>query len=135
MSIVDYTFYRIADYYKRKGNSSALSFASSAISVLQCFLILDALVLIKIFYEYPIPQSFNKFWALPVILVIGVINWYRFEKNPRYQELRKRWKDEAPFERRKKGRLLILFIVVTLLLPVLYGVIRNNIMDGRSFIS
>ena len=133
MRIFEYTFYRIAEYYKKKGNSSASSFASSAITVLQCFLILDVLIIARIFYEYPIPSSFNKFWALPVAIVLGVLNWCRYERNGLYKEVRKKWKNEHPQQKKKRGILVVVGLIVVILTPILYGLIRQNIIDGKSF--
>gem|GEM_PF-1949106 len=133
MNLFDYLFYRVTAFYKRRGNSSAVSFASSAVTVLQCFLIIDLLVLIRCLYEYSIPNNFNKFWALPFILILGATNWYRYERSPRYQELRKTWKDEDLSQKRKRGRLIVLFIIAMLIIPVLYGLIRHNMIGGKSF--
>lgn len=127
MKIVDYIFFRISDYYKKKGNSAAIVFASNAISVLQCFLILDVLVIARIFYEYPIPSNFSKYWALPLIMVVGTFNWYRYERKPRYQEFRKLWKDEAALEKKRNGRAIVIFMSVTLITPVLYGFFKHNL--------
>ena len=133
INIFDYTFYRIMIFYKKKGNQIADTFASGAITIIQCFIILDLLILVRIIYEYAIPDNFNKFWLIPLAITFMLFNWYRYEKGNLYLELRKKWKDERIDQKRKRGRLIIVTIIVILLIPILYGVIRHNIIGGKGF--
>jgi hypothetical protein len=135
MRVFDYIFYRIAFFYKRKKDLSPETTASLIVSLLQFFFILDLFIIVRVFYEYSIPSGFNKAWPLPFIIVLGLINWYVYEKNSRYQEFRKIWKDEDEHLRKKRGVWIVLFLTIVILVPVLYGLVRQNIMTGRSFFS
>ncbi len=129
----DYMFYRICDFYKKKKDSAAETAASSLISIIQCFILLDILILIRIVWEYPISKDFNKLWALIVFVPVAFLNWKRYEKTKRYREFRLKWKDEDPEIRKHNGLLLVLFIIGLILIPILYGIIRQNIIGGKSF--
>ncbi|KAA8478434.1 hypothetical protein BDE36_0262 [Arcticibacter tournemirensis] len=133
MSFFDYIFYRITFYYKRKKDLSPETAGSLIVSLLQFFFILDIFILVRIFYEYTIPSGFSKVWALPLIVVLGVMNWYRYEKKSLYPELRRTWKDEDPSRKRKRGRLIVWSLIILLTIPVFYGLIRHNMIGGKSF--
>ncbi|SEL95102.1 hypothetical protein SAMN05421740_11511 [Parapedobacter koreensis] len=133
MDIFDYIFYRVASFYKKRKDLSPETAASMIVALMQFFLILDLFALFRVFYEYDFPNGFNKFWALPVIASIGVINWFRYEKGNLYPKLRKKWKDEDDNQKRKRGKLIVMGIVLVLSIPVLYGLIRHNIMEGKNF--
>jgi accessory gene regulator protein AgrB len=135
MRIFDYIFYRITFFYKRRRDLSPETAASLIVSLLQFFSILDLFIIVRVFYEHDIPAGFNKVWALPFIVILGLFNWYIYERTPRYQELRKIWKDEDERQRRKRGVLIILSLIILLIIPVLYGLIRQNVIAGRSFFS
>lgn len=135
MKLFDYIFYRIAAFYKKRKDLTPENAAALIVSVLQFFLIFDLFILVRIFHEYSIPPGFNKFWALPLIITLGIINWYRFEKNSRFKDLREIWKDEDEFQKRKRGILIVSTLVALLLIPVIYGLVRQNIMSGKSFFS
>ncbi|MDP4272141.1 MAG: hypothetical protein Q8909_18765, partial [Bacteroidota bacterium] len=119
----DYIFYRICDYYKKKKDSGAETAASSIMSLIQCFVVLDLLIIIRIAWEYPIPENFNKYWVLLVFVPVAILNWKRYEKSRRYREYRLKWKDEEPNSRKHNGILLVLFIIGLILIPILYGII------------
>ena len=133
MAVFDYIFYRTYMYYRHRRDSGAASAASSVVSLFQCFLIIDCFIIVRVFYEYPIPSTFNKFWALAFIIPIGIFNWKRYEKSLDRKHLRKQWNEEDKQRKMFYGRLIMTALVILLLIPVLYGVIRHNIMDGKSF--
>ena len=101
---------------------------------MQFFTILDLLILIRIFWEYPIPDHFSKYWLLPIIILIPIINWYKYVKPKKYIDYRKLWKDEHLIKKRKNGWRVIFYLGISLLIPLLYGLIRYNLMEGKGFL-
>ncbi|WP_299583398.1 hypothetical protein [uncultured Sunxiuqinia sp.] len=134
MKLFDYIFYRVCDFYKRKKDSAAEVTSSLIVSLIQFFTILDFFLLVRIVWEYPIPENFNKYWFLPIIILIPIINWSKYVKSKKYREYRKIWKDENLKQRGKNGFLIVLYLVISLLIPILYGLIMQNIMGGKSFL-
>lgn len=134
MKLFDYIFYRVCDFYKRKKDSVAEVTSSLIVSLIQFFTILDLLILVRIVWEYRIPNNFTTYWFLPIIIIIPIVNWRKYVKPKMYREYRKKWKDEYVKNKTLKGLLIVLYIVFSLLIPVLYGLIRQNIMGGKSFI-
>jgi membrane protease YdiL (CAAX protease family) len=95
--------------------------ASIVLSLIQLFLLLDIFVIVRIIYEYPIPENFNKFWALPLIIVVFTFNWLKYVKNKDRLETKKllriKWENEELTIKKKRG-----FLVLTLIM-----------MGGKSF--
>ena len=133
MKIFDYIFYRVCDFYKRKKDSSAEFTSNLIVSLIQTFTVIDLFIFIRIFWEYPMPKNFTKFWLLPIIIILPIINWYKYQKTKKYVDFRKIWKNEANQEKRKSGALIVLYLIISMLIPILYGLIRHNIMGGKSF--
>ena len=134
VKIFDYIFYRVCAFYRSKKDLSPEASGWVLNSVLQSLTFLDILIIARIIYEFPIPESFNKFWTVPIIGILLFINWYRYEKKVTYNELRKIWNDEEKRTKRKRGWAIISYICVSILIPILYGLIKQNIIGGKSFI-
>jgi hypothetical protein len=133
MEFIDYIYYRVCDYYKRKKDSTAESTGVLVISLIEFFFILDILVIIRIFWEYPFPENFNKYWGLPPAILIAYLNWKKYQKPRKYREFKKMWKDEESEKREVNGISIILLIIVVFSIPILYGFIKHNIIEGKSF--
>ncbi|MCD4747442.1 MAG: hypothetical protein K8R58_14190 [Bacteroidales bacterium] len=135
MKLFNYIFYRVCDFYKKKKDSAAEQSGSLIVSLLQFFTLLDIFIIVRIFWEYPIPTYINenKYWVLPVGIILAVVNWYKYEKTKAFRKYRKVWKDEKLEIRRRKGKLIIVYIIASILIPVLYGLIRHNLMEDKSF--
>jgi hypothetical protein len=119
----DYTFYRIYKFYIAQGNKLADSFASSLLTVMQCFAIIDIMVIVKIIRDYTFP---NKFVFVLLFVVVGGFNWYRYERKIDIEQLSSQWKDEEQSKRTRNGWLIGIYLVVSLLIPAVYGYLHVN---------
>lgn len=128
MKSFDYIFYRVSDYYKKKRDSSAEITGALIVSLLQLFSILDIFIFVRVFWEFLIPDNFTKYWALPLIILLALMNWNKYVKQKKYREYRKKWKDEPVIKRRNNGWKLVMYLLILMLIPVLYGFIRHNLI-------
>jgi ABC-type dipeptide/oligopeptide/nickel transport system permease subunit len=124
-------------YYLHKKDSTTQMTASIVLSLIQLFLLLDIFVIVRIIYEYPIPENFNKFWALPLIIVVFTFNWLKYVKNKDRLETKKllriKWENEELTIKKKRGFLVLTLIMIVISMPIIYGIVRHNIMGGKSF--
>jgi magnesium-transporting ATPase (P-type) len=127
MNLYDYLFYRIADWYKKKKDSAAESTGMLLVSLIQFFTLFDMFVIFRWFWEFPLPQNINKYWALPILIIIPIVNWYRYVKPRMYREYRKKWRQEDINKRRKKGWLLVLYLITCMLIPIMTGFVKHNL--------
>ena len=133
MKALDYIYYRICDYYKKKRDSTAELSGVLILSLIEYLIFLDLFVIVRIFWEYPLPNQFNKLWALPILLFLWWYNWKKYQKPRKYLEFRKIWKIEDPEKRDVRGIGIVILIIVVFIIPILYGFIKHNVIEGRSF--
>lgn len=88
LSFFDYIYFRIFKFFKEKGDSVPEFSAVLVLSIVQSLTILDCVVLIRMLYPFRLP---DKIIVLPVIVGIGVMNWYRYEHNLDIEKLAYRW--------------------------------------------
>lgn len=134
MKSFDYIFYRVCDFYKKKKDSTAEFTSSLIISLLQFFTIVDAFVFVRIIWEYPIPENFTKFWTLLLLIPLQALSWNKYIRIRKYRIYRKMWKDENIQKKRIKGILIVIYLIFSILIPILYGLIRHNLMDRKSYL-
>lgn len=123
ISFFDYIFYRIYKFSKEKGDFAPETNGSLILSLIQFFTVLDIIVFIRLFYQFPLP---DKLFVLPVIIGLGVLNWYRYERKIDIEQLACRWKDEEQSKRTRNGWLIGIYLVVALLIPAVYGYLHVN---------
>lgn len=126
MKFYDYCFYRLSDYYKKKRDSAAEITGSILVSLIQFFTILDIFVILRWVWEFPMPEGINKYWALPIIITLPIINWFRYVKPKKYREFRKQWRQEDVSKRKMKGWLIVLYLAVSIVIPVATGFVKHN---------
>jgi formate hydrogenlyase subunit 3/multisubunit Na+/H+ antiporter MnhD subunit len=74
----------------------------------------------------------------PVIVVLIVVliglNFQRYNKVKPYEKLKDLWKEEQKEAKKKRGWFIILYIIISVLLPIAYGFIKHNLIGGKSFL-
>jgi hypothetical protein len=61
------------------------------------------------------------------MVIIGLINWFRYERNFDLQGLEEEWKDEGSDQRTMKGWLIGLYLLASFLIPAGYGYLKHNL--------
>ena len=122
VTLFDYIFYRVYKFFQKKDNFIPDTKASATLSLMQFFTLLDILVFVRIMYPFSLP---NKMYVLPVILILGGLNWYRYERNFNIEELENRWSKEDSARRKKNGWFIVLYLVASFLILGIYGTITN----------
>lgn len=133
----EYIYYQVFIFYHHKRDSAAQVTALLIVSLIQCFLFLDLFVIARIIYEYSIPSEFNKYWFLPFIILFPIMNWVQYAMGKDRKELKKqlinKWKSEDVKTRTKNGWMIIILLILTIVIPILYGIFRQNIISEYGF--
>lgn len=122
--IFDYTFYRIYAYFKSKNDNMPETKGSFILSLIQFLTILDLMTLAQLFYSFENPP---KYYALIVLLLFGIINWYIYEHNFDEEKYDKQWENENKTQKTKRGWLVVIYLLGSFLLPVIYGILKHNL--------
>jgi hypothetical protein len=123
-SVFDYVFYRIYKFSQERGDRTPETNGTLILSLIQCLIILDLVVFIRIFYPFPLP---NKIYIIPIVALPAVINWLRYERNFDFENLDIRWKHEEARNKIMNGWLIVLALIFSALVPVLHGYLEHNL--------
>jgi hypothetical protein len=119
----DYIYYRVTQtYFKWDGRNSIT--ALLAVSMLQTLIIGDICILIsRLFWHRNETAPYAKLIAyagLAIFFVFVIVNFFKYKN--KYHMLKSRWKSESPNERKLKGFLVVLSLVIPWVLLILMGV-------------
>ncbi|MBL7876255.1 MAG: hypothetical protein JNL53_11365 [Cyclobacteriaceae bacterium] len=123
INLFDYIFYRVYKAYKKRDDTPAI-YASAVLSVMQFFSLLSILAIIRLLIDFPIPQ---KYFILPIILILIGINWFRYERGFDVKKLEEKWCEEDSSQRKLRGWLLVVSLIFLILFPILIGVLKHNL--------
>lgn len=131
MKYFDYIYYRVYNTYQKWREQDPWIYASMLVALMQ-FL---NLLVIYLIVDVLINTSTN---LKPVIIVLFVVliglNFQRYSKVKPYEKLKGLWKDEQQVLKKKKGWFIVLYIILSVLLPIAYGFIMHNLIGGKSFL-
>ncbi len=131
MKYFDYIYYRVYSTYQKWREPDPWIYASILVALMQ---FLNLLVIYLI-----VDELFNTSTNLkPVIVVLIValigLNFQRYSKVKSFEKLKDLWKEEQKEIKKKKGWFIVLYIITSVLLPIAYGLIKHNIIGGKSFL-
>lgn len=131
MKYFDYIYYRVYSTYKKWKEPNPWIYASMLVALMQ---FLNLLVIYLIVDEL-INTSTN---LKPVIIVLIVLliglNFQRYNKVKPYEKLKDSWKNEQKELKKKMGWFIVLYIIISVLLPIAYVFIKHNLIGGKSFL-
>lgn len=120
--LFEYIHYRIYLFFKEKGDNVPLFTGTLILSLMQFLTIINIMFIIELIHEFPIP---SKFAFLPLLVGLGVFNWYQYERNFDEQRIEKKWKENVN-KRIRNGWLIAVYLLVSFLFPVTLGVLEHN---------
>lgn len=123
MNLFDYIFYRVYKFYQKRDGTPAI-YASGVVSVMQFFSLLTILGIIRLIVDFPIPQ---KYFIIPIILILIAINWYRYERDFDIKKLEGKWNGEDINRRKQKGWLVVISLILVILFPILIVKFKHNL--------
>lgn len=123
--LFEYIHYRIYKFFHLRGDNISEFTATLLLSLMQGLTLLDIDVLVELLFGYTLFSS--KF----IILIPGVIfaglNWYRYERNFDVGQLDAKWNYEERGKKVRNGWLIVLYLIISFLIPTVYGYIKHNL--------
>ena len=134
MKFFDYIFYRTSNYYmKRWKDDTGAMYGIGVVTIMQ----LVHLIFIQLIFAFSF-NSANEFLfernegknfmhsgaIYPAIVIFG-LNLLRYFKLNKFEGLEKIWKDEALVLKKKRGWLIIFYIILNISVTTLLSVYRR----------
>lgn len=131
MKYFDYFYYRVYSTYQRWREPDPWIYASILVALMQ---FLNLLVMYLIVDE--LINTSTNLKPVIVVLIVALIglNFQRYSKVKSFEKLKDLWKEEQKELKEKKGWFIVLYIIVSVLLPIAYGFIKHNLIGGKSFL-
>lgn len=128
--IFDYIFFRAYDFYKKRNSDIPVDRGIQLLSIIQGFLVLDALMIVDFCFDIIDKRYVNKYiLGLPVSIVMLVLNEIRYRRMGRrnqFNPLYERWKNENPTIRKCKGIIIVILPVFLLFgVPLMLWTIKH----------
>ena len=121
-NLFDYIFYRAHKVYKKKGSNPEI-YASGLLSLIQFFALIDFYFILQMVIGF---SNLSKYYFIPILLIIIVVNWYQYELKIDRRRFEDRWGNENPAKRKQRGWLIVVSIVSLILFPILTGILKHN---------
>lgn len=124
MDIVDYLFYRIYSFYKTKKDSNPILMGCTVITMtiylnLLSIIIISGSVLKR---DYRLSKI-----VIFIFLFLGVLLLTkRYFNKELLQLIENKFRIEDKEARRRKGIVIFLYIIISVLTPIAYGILKHN---------
>lgn len=124
VTLSDYIYYRIYVFFLERKDNIPETTGWMLLSLLHFFSLLTIAAFLTFIVNV---DSFNKYYALLVIIPLMAYNWYRYERNFDIEKYTGRWSDEPLLKKRTRGWLIVIWFAIVVLIPVSIGVLRHNL--------
>jgi len=135
--IFDYIFYRVSDYYTtRWKDTQGMMPGIGVVSIMQLIHILFILIIFafisnninEIIFVQREGRNFMHSGVIYPCLIIFSYNFYRYFKIMPYEKSKEKWSNEKIDTKKRKGRLIILYIVLNLVITISLSILRKHIL-------
>jgi hypothetical protein len=123
LSLFEYIHYRGYRFFKEKGDNVPEFKGTLILSLMQFLTLINIVFIVQLIHNFPIP---SKFVFLPLLVGIGAIDWYLYERNFDAEKVELKWK-EGKRKRALNGWLIGIYFLISLLFPVTIGVLEHNL--------
>ena len=125
MKMIDYVFYRVYSFYKKNRDSIPLAMGCFVLALLLFTTMLGIIIIIQIIIKEQI--LINKVVIVIFMFFSAGLFWRRYKQPNVVSILNERYANEKPVNKNWKGVLIVLYTVITILIPVVYGVLKHNL--------
>ena len=126
MKLIDYLFYRIYSFYKRKGDSTPTWMGTLILSLMLCFTLLAIVTFTSVIGRFNFNNNLKLYMAIPLI-IFPIVFWNKYNKIEVVEELVSRYKDEDLVTKKIRGCFFIFYLILVLLIPISIGYMRHNL--------
>jgi hypothetical protein len=121
----DYIYYRLYQFYFKWDGRLAAT-ATLGVAFTQAMIIADCLLIpLRLNYSRPEIAPYSKTLAYCGVGILALLTWYNHRKyRKRIHALHKAWKYEHAPIKKKRGYLVVIFMILPLIPLIVMGVIK-----------
>jgi len=113
---MDYFFYRIAGFFQ----NISVVWLINAISILSIVQSLNVFLIIYILFLFTGKFfEFDLIFTFAVIIFFVIVNSFRYFLVVKFEFIEKKWEHESVCQKKKKGVILIIYLIISLILYVI----------------
>lgn len=124
MKLFDYIYYRIYGFFLSRKDNIPETTGWMLLSLMQFITIIDIIFIIELISSFPVT---SKYAFLPLLIVLGIFNWYQYERNFDTKGFEMKWKDEEEKMKIRNGWLIGIYLLISFLFPVVLGILEHNL--------
>ena len=128
IELIDYIYYRTYQWYRKKNDSNPDLMGRIVISlslVLNLFFLIY--LLCKLFHIDIDSKLVWLKWGFCILFLLLIeILKLRYRKRISIETLSQKWATERSEERRRRGLLMITYVIGSIVIPAILGIIVNN---------
>lgn len=125
MKLLDYLFFRVYSFYKKKKDSTPIWMGCCVLSVLIGLSLFSFVVFLSITLK--VEFYLDKLAILFVAITSLLLLWRRYSKNDFIQNLVSHYKKEGLSKRKLRGWLFVIYLIVVFAIPISVGYMRHNL--------
>ena len=132
LEFFDYFFYRVSTTYKKWGESSEIVYGVGLLSIMQMSHIMLILIVLALlfpeinYWVFQKREGLNFMHSgiiLPSVILLS-LNFLRYNSK-KYMALEEKWKDEDKETLEKRNRIIIIYIISTLVITIAVSIYRK----------
>lgn len=125
IKLSDYIFFRLYRFYYRMKNSpDGYIMAAGVLSLIQFLTFINVMFIVRAFYKFEVPRS-EIF--IPLIIIIMIFNWFRYEKDFDIKELERLWSNVEKKKRIIHDTFIGIYLFVSALIPIIDAIIIRHL--------
>ena len=143
MKYYNYLFYRVADYYiNRWKDTGGLVNGIGLVTFMQLTHLWSIFIVTALFSEqvnyclfekWETKSSLHSWIIYPCLLVYG-FNMLKYLKFTKYDYFQEKWKDENKSLRKKRGWLIILYVLLNIAITAILAIYRSHTLSSQPFL-
>lgn len=126
MKLLDYVFYRIYSFYKKRKDANPISMGCLVIALTAGLTVLSCITIFSLFYNRQIKFTDFQLLYIMVLFTTWLLLVRKFKMNGVVQNLSSRYAGEDIKQRKLRGWIIVLYIELVMLIPITIGALRHN---------
>jgi hypothetical protein len=120
----DYIYYRIVWFFLDR-DLPVQDTGWANLALLQTLTVLDLWIIAGFFCQAGFLQDGFPIWIIPVLMVLGGLNWWRYTRSLGMRNLLSIWRGENKKQKFLNGLAIIIYMIASVLIALSWGIMKS----------